>query len=314
MNNDKWHMGFNGMMKSWYLNFGEGSFKTKDYGDGETDDIHFGYTLGTEGVEHLDGWEPEEEILEHPFTGYSPEELIDVTIQENEETNINGITEYGYGIWTRFVWNGPAKLVNKPAWMALARLTIQPEYQGDARQHGDRTLAIWVGAGYYHFTTYGIAPANVNWWKNLPYNQMLDGQWNYIYFCYKRFAENIGRVRGFAAFEGQTIREAGYANANNIIHYPLNDFLYFAVGSSGAKLHRNYQHFNGLLAKVHLRLGEGAYIDTADALREYIHDESPQPGVPDLENVRKTIVEDPEDTNRADGAVEPIEFEEDFAG
>lgn len=41
---------------------------------------------------------------------------------------INGITEYGYGFWSRFLWNGPNKLVDKPAWMALCRFTINPNY------------------------------------------------------------------------------------------------------------------------------------------------------------------------------------------
>jgi len=38
---------------------------------------------------------------------------------------INGLTEYGYGMWTRFIWNGEKKLVDKPAWMALSRLTYR---------------------------------------------------------------------------------------------------------------------------------------------------------------------------------------------
>jgi hypothetical protein len=44
---------------------------------------------------------------------------------EAADKHINGLTEYGYGFWMRFLWNGnTAKLVSKPAWMALARLTI----------------------------------------------------------------------------------------------------------------------------------------------------------------------------------------------
>lgn len=41
---------------------------------------------------------------------------------------INGVTEYGYGMWTRFIWNGERKLVDKPAWMALSRLTYRKDY------------------------------------------------------------------------------------------------------------------------------------------------------------------------------------------
>ncbi len=95
---------------------------------------------------------------------------------EGDDHKINGITEYGYGMWTRWVWNGPkSKLVNKPPWTALARLTINANYEGDARAYGDRTLAIWVGAGFYHFTTYGLAPESVNFWNNVNYDVQLDG-------------------------------------------------------------------------------------------------------------------------------------------
>jgi len=77
-----------------------------------------------------------------------------------EDDSISGLTEYAYGMWTRFVWNGKEKLIGKPAWMALSRLTLNEDYQRDAGAVGDRALAIWVGAGYYHFTT--STPGNVN--------------------------------------------------------------------------------------------------------------------------------------------------------
>lgn len=31
-------------------------------------------------------------------------------------------------MWTRFIWNGERKLIDKPAWMALSRLTYRPNY------------------------------------------------------------------------------------------------------------------------------------------------------------------------------------------
>lgn len=53
--------------------------------------------------------------------------------------------------------------------MGVSRLTVNKNWN-DASKLGDRTLAIWVGAGFYHFTTYNISPANVNIWKNVNYN------------------------------------------------------------------------------------------------------------------------------------------------
>jgi len=96
---------------------------------------------------------------------------VEVELKEGDEHKINGITEYAYGMWTRWLWNGPkSKLVNKPPWTGLARLTLNANYEGDARAYGDRTLAIWVGGGYYHFTTYGLAPESVNFWNNVNYD------------------------------------------------------------------------------------------------------------------------------------------------
>lgn len=87
------------------------------------------------------------------------------------DKKINGITEYGYGFWTRWLWNGyKAKLTNKGPWTGLSRLTINENYEGDARVLGDRTLAIWVGLGFYQFTTYGLAPENVNFFNNVNYD------------------------------------------------------------------------------------------------------------------------------------------------
>lgn len=80
-------------------------------------------------------------------------------------------------------------------------------------------------------------------WKNVAYDVNLDGQWNYIYFSYKRFSNEKGSASGFVALNGNTIRKADYSE--NVIHYPINDYLYFAVGTSGEKLIKNYNKFNG---------------------------------------------------------------------
>jgi hypothetical protein len=70
---------------------------------------------------------------------------------------------------------------------------------------------------------------------------MLDGQWNYIYYGYKRFAAS-GKAQGFVIFGGDTIRATQFPD---VTHQPVTDYAYLAVGSSGAKLVKNYQAFNG---------------------------------------------------------------------
>lgn len=73
-------------------------------------------------------------------------------------------------------------MMDKPTWMALARFTTNENY-GDTG-YADRTLAIWVGTGFYHFTTY--SNGNNNIMNNVKYGTKLDGVWVYVYFGYER--------------------------------------------------------------------------------------------------------------------------------
>lgn len=233
---------------------------------------------------------------------------------DGEEFVINGLTEYGYGYWSRWLWNGyTKKVVDKtPHCIAMSRFTVNRNYQGDARELGDRTLSIWVCNQVYHYTTYNLIGNNVNLWKNVPYDVNLDGQWNYIYFSYKRINSEKGAASGFVALDGVTVRQPEYNE--NVLHYPINDYLYFAVGTSGEKLIKNYNKFNGQFSQVRLFLGEGAFIPDVDALREWFASDAPKPEFPDLKKISEKVVGEIEDSSRADTAVEPIEFEDEFAG
>jgi len=128
MSKDAWHGGFNGMMKYWYLNHGEGTYRTKDYGEGETDELTFGYSPALTDREMTKEWEFEEELINNEWD--QSETKIQIEMNDGEDYKINGITEYGYGFWSRFLWNGLTyKLVDKgPHCNALTRLTIQPNY------------------------------------------------------------------------------------------------------------------------------------------------------------------------------------------
>jgi hypothetical protein len=74
---------------------------------------------------------------------------INEELEDSDEFTLNGILEYGIGFWSRFLWNGmKSKLVNKPEWLGLTRVTSNREYS-DQRLPGDRVLCILVGRGYY---------------------------------------------------------------------------------------------------------------------------------------------------------------------
>lgn len=93
----------------------------------------------------------------------------------------------------------------------------------------------------------------------------MDGSWNYIYYGYKKF-EKGGNVVGHVFFGGSTVRTTTFPEIVN--HTPLSDYLYFCVGSSGAKLRTNYHSFNGHISNVILMLGEGAFYKNPDDLRK----------------------------------------------
>lgn len=59
-------------------------------------------------------------------------------------------------------------------------------------------LAVWVGKGFYHFTTYNKIGNKVSISQNIDYGDNLEGQWNYIYYSFTSKGEQ--RVVAFTYF------------------------------------------------------------------------------------------------------------------
>lgn len=61
--------------------------------------------------------------------------------------------EYGYGYWAKFLLGYPKLMPNgKDApWYFVSRLSANKNDENI--NMGDRLLAVWLGKGYYHFTT-----------------------------------------------------------------------------------------------------------------------------------------------------------------
>lgn len=90
----------------------------------------------------------------------------------------------------------PSYLVPKAAWYTISRFTMNRNH-ADAG-YADRGLAIWLGPGYYHFTTY--TNNNNNMVQNIEYTTRLDGEWNYIHYAYKRNTSTVGNAKGWVYF------------------------------------------------------------------------------------------------------------------
>jgi len=87
------------------------------------------------------------------------------------------------------MWSGK----NAP-WYFLARLTFNNPF-GDAGM-GDRVLAIWQGAGYYHFTSCNSDNGNPNYTANINYPDDIEGLWTYVYYSHNRVAKrSVGFIK-----------------------------------------------------------------------------------------------------------------------
>ena len=84
----------------------------------------------------------------------------------------------------RFLTLYPKELIKgKDApWYFISRLTRNKNYEN--MKLGDRVLALWQGAGYYHFTTYDIDGLKPNVLLNVDYPNDIEGVWTYIYYSY----------------------------------------------------------------------------------------------------------------------------------
>lgn len=67
-------------------------------------------------------------------------------------------------------------------WYFVARLTSNKKY--DNIGMGDRILALWLGKGFYHFTTCDAPKSNPNVAANIDYPSDIDGLWTYVYYSY----------------------------------------------------------------------------------------------------------------------------------
>lgn len=63
--------------------------------------------------------------------------------------DLNGISSYGYGYWSRFRLNTPNYLLSTlPQWVAMSRLTNNKDFQ-DQSKAGDRILTVMLGEENY---------------------------------------------------------------------------------------------------------------------------------------------------------------------
>ena len=68
--------------------------------------------------------------------------------------------------------------------------------------YGDRTLAIWLGKGFYHFTTYSHKYANIV--HNIDHPVDIEGLWTFIYYSHNLYKKESVAMIKFG--EGKVIK------------------------------------------------------------------------------------------------------------
>lgn len=51
-----------------------------------------------------------------------------ISEEETPEIDIEGISEYGFGLWTRWTMNYPSILIDKADWHTVVRMTTTRTY------------------------------------------------------------------------------------------------------------------------------------------------------------------------------------------
>ena len=234
---DEWHDGFSGTFGKWAVNFGDGSYLKGLYWEGESKDVNFAYAEGSSNQVEYEEWSPEEE--EFSIVYDEEDSAFSEDIGDTDEHTLNGILEYGIGFWSKFLFNGKKQLIEKPDWMGLVRVATHRDFQGDDKP-GDRTLAVFVGRGFYQFSTYNNEKPII--FDNIAYDLNLDGEWTYIQFGYVRETDKSGKAKGYVYFQNQNIRETKFPDI--VLHQLLKDYLYVGIGTSGKK---TMALFNGVI-------------------------------------------------------------------
>jgi hypothetical protein len=141
-------------------------------------------------------------------------------------------------------------------WYFLVRLTCNQNF-GDGGV-GDRILAMWQGAGFYHFATMTIA-------QNAAYPDDIEGLWTYVYYSH---SVALSRSVGFIKFSTADPKRV----QNDVVH-PAITYLKFIL--AGKQF--NYPGFNGIFTRVVYKIGAGAFIDTLDQATAFIATQGPVP-------------------------------------
>lgn len=102
--------------------------------------------------------------------GFEEEARVDISYEEGGEFKIDGVGEYAFGMWTKFLMTSPNRVYEKAEFHHIARLTTNKQEENtDFKKSGDRTLSVLLHTGVYIFATYNADIGNV--FKDISYGE-----------------------------------------------------------------------------------------------------------------------------------------------
>lgn len=163
-------------------------------------------------------------------------------------------------------------------WYFVSRMTTNEEYENV--NFGDRTLAIFLGYGGYHFTTVDVTSSNANVNQNIEYGD-IEAEWTYIYFSYSNV---VRKAVALVNYVDNTVERLEFD-----VTHPVPTYLRFILGGTDKG---NYPGFNGQFTRQVVKVGQGAFFDSAEDVITYAKQCNPKPGKDCTEKVVQNVWKD----------------------
>ncbi|CAD8155329.1 unnamed protein product [Paramecium pentaurelia] len=205
------------------------------------------------------------------FTNQTP-------VYQKERNKPEPFTEYGYGYWAKFQLAYPQFLPSgkNEIWYFVSRLSANQNDQDITM--GDRLLAIWLGKGYYLFTTCDQPSDEPNNHQIVNYPEDFDGIWTYIYYSY-----SVEKKKAVAFIK------FGSGDLIKVIHQVSNPSTNWVRFTISGKDQNRYPGFNGSFQQIYFSTNQGVFLDSENCDISKLQ-ENTQPNDFLLESITYTLV------------------------
>ncbi|CAD8056652.1 unnamed protein product [Paramecium sonneborni] len=255
---DEYDPGFNGQLKRWTFNYGNGAYQENGFEDDQILQAQIGL-IDFIYLNKTETWKFSQSTLRLDFNSNQD-------LQENEidptKLDINSF-EYGYGFWMRFLYNAESKinsLTNQT--LGLSRLGTTQQYKQN-NNLGESAISVYLNTNQIQFESYSVLDKES---KQFYINNYLDNEWLYLYTGYKRIYKEQGVFLG-CIYSTKGVNKCTQSQ-NDIVHFLIDNYLFFSIGSVGSRF-QNIKHFNGDIQDTSLYFGKDSIIPKFNKLKVF---------------------------------------------